>query len=220
MEAMMVWYKVRNVAAPNKKDLNANTGSRSLKIPWLKPCVIGILLPVVSAFLFIEYYCCIHVEAIDTGHASPSGTAINLALGRLNLWTPRGALIKVCYRHRLNNRKRPNKANCTVAHLDCNWVGIRWDEVDRKALSLPEVADDCSCEQKKGREMMAEKCERPQVISSLIYLKKLLDPSFAGSAATECRIGFVLPLFASVPSKPKVCTSLMPTETDHLLKFH
>lgn len=73
---------------------------------------------------------------------------------------------------------------------------------------------------KKGKEMMVEKCERPQVISSLIYLKKLLDPSFAVSGAAESRIGFVLPLFASVPSELKVCTSLMPTETDRLLKFH
>lgn len=49
------------------------------------PAVIGILLPMVNAFLFVEYYCCKHVEAIDTGHVSPSGTAINLALWRLNL---------------------------------------------------------------------------------------------------------------------------------------
>lgn len=144
MEAVMVGYKVGNVAAPNKKDLSANAGSRSLKIPWLKSCEIGVLLPIVNALLFIEYYCCTHVEAIDTGHASPSGMAINLALGRLNLWTPRGGLIKVCYRHRLNNRKRPNKASCTVAHLDCNWVGIRWDEVDREALSVSEAANDRS----------------------------------------------------------------------------
>lgn len=33
MEAVMVGYKVGNVAAPNKKDLSANAGSRSLKIP-------------------------------------------------------------------------------------------------------------------------------------------------------------------------------------------
>lgn len=71
---------------------------------------------------------------------------------------------------------------------------------------------------KKGKEMMVVKCDRPQVISSLIYLKKLLDPSFAGSGAAECRFKFVLPLFASVPSKLKVCTSLMPTEA--LEKFH
>lgn len=41
-------------------------------------------------------------------------------------------LIRVCYRHKLNNGKRQSKLSSPVVHLDCNWVRIRWDKVDRE----------------------------------------------------------------------------------------
>jgi len=45
-----------------------------------------------------------------------------------------GGLIRVCYHHKLNNEKRQSKLSIPVVHLDCNWVRIRWDKVDRETL--------------------------------------------------------------------------------------
>ena len=43
---------------------------------------------------------------------------------------PCGGLIRVRYRHKLNNGKRQSRLGSPVVHLDGNWVRIRWDKVD------------------------------------------------------------------------------------------